>query len=136
MKITIESTIPAPIEEVWRVFTTPNEIKQWNAASEDWHCPAAEIDLRVGGRFSHRMEAKDGSEGFDFAGTFTKVVPNDVIEYTMDDGRSVAVAFVAGERGVTVRTTFDAESVYPVEVQRQGWQAILNNFAQHVQGRQ
>lgn len=135
MKITIETTIPAPIEEVWRAWTTPEDIKAWNAASDDWHCPAAEIDLRVGGRFSSRMEAKDGSEGFDFAGTFTKVVPNKVIEYTMDDERSVAVVFVAGEQSVTVCTTFDTESVYPVEAQRQGWQAILNNFAKHVQGK-
>jgi uncharacterized protein YndB with AHSA1/START domain len=132
MKITVETVITAPVEEIWRAWSTPEDIKAWNTASEDWHCPTAEIDLREGGRFCSRMEARDGSAGFDFTGTFTRVVPHEVIEYTMDDGRSVEVLFMNGEQGVTVRTTFDAESVYPVEVQRQGWQAILDNFARHV----
>src|SRR5512139_2347425 len=128
MKITIESTVAAPIEDVWRAWTTPDYITQWNAASSDWHCPAAELDLRSGGQFSYRMEAKDGSMGFDFAGTFTRVIPMELIEYSLGDERSVAVEFVASDRAVTIRETFDAESSHAAEQQRQGWQAILDNF--------
>jgi uncharacterized protein YndB with AHSA1/START domain len=133
VKITVETMIPAPMERIWRMWSTPKDIMAWNAASEDWHCPAAEIDLREGGRFSYRMEARDGNEGFDFSGVFTKVIPQEVVEYRMDDRRSASVRFLEGAEGVTVRITFDAESVYPVEMQQAGWQAILDNFARHVQ---
>ena len=135
MKITIETTVAAPIEDVWRAWTTPDDIRQWNAASADWHCPAARLDLRSGGQFSYRMEARDGSMGFDFAGTFTKVIPNEIIEYSLDDDRSVVVEFVARDQVVAVRETFDAESSHTAEQQRQGWHAILNNFARHVEAR-
>jgi len=131
MKVTVETTIQAPIAEVWRAYTTPEDIKQWNAASDDWHTTKASVDLREGGAFSSRMEAKDGSFGFDFAGTYTKVVPNALIEYAFGD-RVGVVEFVQGAEGVTVRVSFDAENQFPVEQQRQGWQAILNNFARHV----
>ncbi|MGH8832943.1 MAG: SRPBCC family protein [Polaromonas sp.] len=134
MKITVETTVAAPIEHVWHAWTTPDDIKQWNAASDDWHTTSATVDLRVGGAFSSRMEAKDGSMGFDFAGTYTKVVKNKLIEYTFGD-RAAQVEFDAVGKGVKVRVTFDAESENPVEQQRQGWQAILNNFARHVEGR-
>lgn len=135
MKITVETTVAAPIEEVWLAWTTPADIKHWNAASDDWHTTAAAVDLRVGGGFSSRMEAKDGSFGFDFAGVFTEVVPHERIAYEMGDGRVVVVEFMAGAAGVTVRETFDAEATHSVEQQRAGWQAILDRFANHVAAR-
>ena len=135
MKITVESFVNASIDKVWRAYTTPDDIKQWNAASEDWHTTSSSVDLRDGGAFSSRMEAKDGSFGFDFAGTYTRIVPQQSIEYLFGD-RSGLVEFVSAENGVTVRSTFDAESTHPVEMQRQGWQAILDNFARHVEAKQ
>lgn len=134
MKITVETAVNAPVAKVWRAYTTPEDIKQWNAASDDWHTTGSTVDLRVGGEFSSRMEAKDGSFGFDFAGTYTRIVPNEVIEYSFGD-RTGLVEFFAREGGVTVRVTFDAESEHPLEQQRQGWQAILSNFARHVEAR-
>jgi uncharacterized protein YndB with AHSA1/START domain len=132
MKITVEKIIKAPISNVWDAYVTPDDIKQWNAASDDWHTTKATVDLREGGAFSSRMEAKDGSFGFDFAGTYTKIIPQKLIEYSFGD-RTGAVEFIAGADGVTVRSTFDAEKENPLEMQRQGWQAILNNFAKHVE---
>lgn len=134
MKITVETTVAAPIEEVWRAWTTPADIVQWNAASDDWHTTSATVDLRPGGAFSSRMEAKDGSMGFDFAGTYTKVIPYERIEAEFG-GRSLVVEFLHGPNGVTVRETFDAEETHPVEMQRAGWQAILDRFARHVEGK-
>ena len=134
MKITVETTVAAPIAEVWRAYTTPEDIKQWNAASDDWHTTAATVDLRVGGTFTSRMEAKNGSMGFDFAGTYTKIVPHSRIEYSFGD-RTGEVEFAEGADGVKVRVTFDSESTYPIEQQREGWQAILDNFARHVEQR-
>ncbi|TMH58827.1 MAG: ATPase [Betaproteobacteria bacterium] len=134
MKITVETIVNAPVEDVWRAWTTPDDIKQWNTASEDWHTTRASVDLRAGGSFSSRMEAKDGSMGFDFGGTYTKVVANELIECSLGE-RALRVEFSAGASGVTVRETFDAESTHSVEQQREGWQAILNNFARHVEGR-
>lgn len=132
MKISVETQVSAPIAKVWNAYTTPADIKQWNAASDDWHTTVASVDLRVGGAFSSRMEAKDGSFGFDFAGIYTKLVPHQLIEYDFGDRKAVA-EFIDGEKGVTVRVTFDAESTHPVDQQRDGWQAILNRFTQHVQ---
>jgi len=134
MKITVETTVAAPIEKVWNAWNTPADIKQWNAASDDWHTTKASVDLRVGGAFSSRMEAKDGSMGFDFAGTYTKVVEHKLIESTFGD-RTLLVEFMAAPDGVTVRETFDAESTHSVEQQRGGWQAILNNFRKHVEAK-
>jgi len=132
MKISVETTVAAPMAEVWRAYTTPEDIKQWNAASDDWHTTQASVDLREGGAFSSRMEAKDGSMGFDFAGTYTKVVPQERIEYAFGD-RSAQVEFEQKPQGVTVRVTFDGEATHSEEQQRQGWQAILANFARHVE---
>jgi uncharacterized protein YndB with AHSA1/START domain len=132
MKITVENIVNAPIAKVWSAYTTPTDIKQWNAASDDWHTTECSVDLRVGGVFSSRMEAKDGSMGFDFAGTYTKIVPNKLIEYSFGD-RSGVVEFLPGDKGVAVRVTFDAETENSTEMQREGWQAILNNFAKHVE---
>lgn len=134
MKITVETTVAAPIAEVWRAYTTPEDIEQWNAASDDWHTTAATVDLREGGAFTSRMEAKNGSMGFDFAGIYTKIVPNALIEYSFGD-RTGQVEFIDGPGGVKVRVTFDGETTHPVEQQREGWQAILNNFARHVEKR-
>jgi uncharacterized protein YndB with AHSA1/START domain len=131
MKITVETTVAAPIEEVWRAWTTPADIKQWNAASDDWHTTAASVDLRVGGAFTSRMEAKDGSMGFDFAGAYTKVVPHQLIESTFG-GRTLVVEFIKSANAVTVRETFDAEETHSIEQQRGGWQAILDRFAKYV----
>ena len=134
MKITVETGVKAPIAEVWRAWTTPADIKLWNTASPDWHTTSATVDLRVGGAFSSRMEAGDGSMGFDFAGTYTKIIPHKLIEYTFGD-RAAQVAFDASGQSVHLRVTFDAESENPVEQQRGGWQAILDSFAKHVESR-
>jgi len=132
MQITVETTVAAPVEAVWRAYTTPEDIRQWNAASPDWHTTAASVDLREGGAFSSRMEAKDGSMGFDFAGTYTKIVPHQLIEYAFGE-RKARVEFVAEGNATKVRVSFDPENEFPQEQQRQGWQAILENFARHVQ---
>ena len=134
MKITVETTVKAPIEEVWRAWTTPDDIKQWNAASDDWHTTAATVDLKVGGAFSSRMEARDGSFGFDFAGVYTRIVPHRVIEMQFG-GRTAVVEFIPANGAVVVRETFDAEETHSIDQQRQGWQAILTRFARHVEAR-
>ena len=132
MKISVETTVAAPIGQVWRAYTTAENIKQWNAASDDWHTTTAKVDLRVGGAFSSRMEAKDGSVGFDFAGTYTRVVEPKLIEYSFGD-RTAQVEFADSPSGVRVRVTFDSEPTHSIEQQQQGWQAILNNFRRHVE---
>ncbi len=130
-RLTVETDVSAPVADVWRAYTTPADIIQWNAASDDWHTTAATVDLRVGGAFSSRMEAKDGSFGFDFAGTYTRVEPHKLIEYAFGD-RKGEVEFLARNDGTRVRVTFDTEDTHPIEQQRQGWQAILDKFARHV----
>ena len=135
MKITVDAKVNAPVATVWRAYTNPADIKQWNTASDDWHTTKSTVDLRVGGAFTSRMEAKDGSFGFDFAGTYTKILPNALIEYTFGD-RTGTVEFVNNTTSVTVRVTFDSENENPIEQQRNGWQAILNNFAKFVEGHQ
>lgn len=134
MKITVSTLVAAPLHEVWRAYTTPDDIKAWNTASPDWHTTAAEVDLRPGGNFSSRMEAKDGSFGFDFAGTYTRIVPLQLIEYEFG-GRIGLVEFAEAAQGVMVTVCFDAEGTHSEEQQRSGWQAILDNFARHVKGR-
>ncbi len=135
MKIIVTTTIAAPIAEVWQAYTSPDDIKAWNAASADWHTTHAEVDLRVGGKFTSRMEAKDGSFGFDFAGEYTKLIPHQLIEYVFDE-RNVSVNFAEGSDGILVTVSFDPESIHSEEQQREGWQAILNNFAKYVSERQ
>jgi uncharacterized protein YndB with AHSA1/START domain len=135
VKITVETNVAAPINEVWRAYTTPEDIKQWNAASEDWHTTSAFVDLREGGKFCSRMEAKDGSVGFDFAGTYTKIIEPRLIEYSFGE-RNARVEFTPGPSDVKVRVTFDSESTFSIEQQRQGWQSILDNFARHAQTNQ
>jgi len=134
VKISVETIVAAPVERVWRAYTTPEDIKRWNAASDDWHTTSSQVDLREGGAFSSRMEAKDGSMGFDFAGTYTKIVEHKRIDYSFGD-RTAQVEFAETPNGVKVRVTFDSESTHSVEQQRQGWQAILDNFRRHVETR-
>lgn len=132
-KITIAATISTDLQKVWNYWTDPEHITNWNFASDDWHCPRAENDLRVGGKYSARMEAKDGSFGFDFEAIYDEIIDQKRITYTIADGRQVITDFenLGGKTKVT--TTFDAESENPVEMQRDGWQAILNNFEQYAE---
>lgn len=130
-RITVETNVAAPIDQVWCAYTTPEDIIRWNAPSDDWHTTSATVDLREGGDFSSRMEAKDGSFGFDFAGTYTRIDPHALIEYAFGD-RSARVEFSPGEDGVKVRVDFDAETTHSIEQQQAGWQAILDNFARYV----
>jgi uncharacterized protein YndB with AHSA1/START domain len=134
MKITVSTTVAAPLKFVWAAYTTPDDIKIWNAASPDWHTTASTVDLRPGGKFSSRMEAKDGSFGFDFAGEYTQVVHLELIEYAFGE-RTGTVQFKKEPQGVVVTVTFDAEQTHSEEQQRGGWQAILDNFRQHVEGK-
>jgi uncharacterized protein YndB with AHSA1/START domain len=133
MKITVETLVKADLNKVWRAWNNPEDIKQWNAASDDWHTTQSTVDLREGGKFSARMEAKDGSEGFDFEGTYTRVLPRQRIEYRIADGRGVEIEFSERAGGVLVKETFEAETENAPELQRQGWQSILDKFAQHVE---
>lgn len=134
MKISVSTVVAAPIAEVWCAYNSPADIMVWNTASDDWHTTASTVDLRVGGVFSSRMEAKDGSFGFDFAGEYTQIVPLERIEYQFGD-RHAVVEFSDGADGVTVRVTFDGETENSEERQREGWQAILNNFTRYVESR-
>lgn len=135
-QITVEATISAPVEKVWNCWTEPEHIKRWTFASDDWCAPAATNDLRVGGRFMTRMEAKDGSAGFDFGGTYTAVIQYAGIEYTMDgeDARMVQIAFTQVGDACHVVETFEAEGENSLEMQRAGWQSILDNFKKYVEG--
>lgn len=133
MKISIETTVNATIDKTWSAWTTPSDIVAWNFASDEWCCPNAEIDLVVGKGFNYRMEAKDGSMGFDFGGTFTQVRPNEFIEYALEDGRKISITFEKTENGIRVVETFDAEDENSAEQQKQGWQCILENFKKHVE---
>lgn len=132
MQITVEARTAADPQACWDAWTDPDAVTRWNAASDDWCCPSCTIDLRVGGRQVSRMEAKDGSMGFDFAATFTRLEPPHRLAFELDDGRKVDVAFGADGGGTHVIETFDAETENDAEMQRQGWQAILDNFARFV----
>jgi uncharacterized protein YndB with AHSA1/START domain len=131
--ITVESTVNAPAAKVWEYWTQPMHIIKWNNASEDWHTTRAENDLRKGGSFSARMEAKDGSMGFDFSGVYDEVVPNKYIEYTIADGRKVTVKFASDAGSTRITESFDAEGTNPVEMQKTGWQAILDSFKKYTE---
>lgn len=132
--ITVQATINAPVEIVWQMWTLPEHITKWCFASDDWHCPAAENDARTGGKFSSTMAAKDGSFSFEFGGVYDEVIANKLIKYSMGDGRKVSIAFTMDEDDqTTVTETFDPESQNPIEMQRGGWQAILNNFKKYVE---
>jgi uncharacterized protein YndB with AHSA1/START domain len=132
-RISVESVVNAPVEKVWKFWNQPEHITQWCSASDDWHVPTASNDLKVGGNFSTRMEAKDGSFGFDFGGVYDEVKTNELIEYTMGDGRKVEVHFTANGNETSIVETFDAENTHSVEMQQGGWQAILNNFKRYTE---
>jgi uncharacterized protein YndB with AHSA1/START domain len=133
MQITIETTINAPMDRVWDAWTTPNDITEWNFAIEEWCCPNAKLDFKVGGNFAYRMEAKDGSTGFNFAGKFIAIDAHKSIEYVLGDDRKVAIDFLDTGEGIRVVETFEADDEYSAEQQRQGWQSILNNFKKYVE---
>jgi uncharacterized protein YndB with AHSA1/START domain len=133
-EITIKATINAPIEKVWQYWTEPEHIKQWNSASEDWHTTAAENDLRVGGKFLSRMEAKDGSFGFDFSGIYDEVVLFETIAYTLGDERRVRITFTSEDNKTKVIEVFDAEGTNSMKMQKAGWQSILDHFKSYVEG--
>ncbi|QDT14774.1 SRPBCC family protein [Alienimonas californiensis] len=133
--VTVQTVVAAPVQRVWDAWTDPAAIQQWNAASDDWHCPSATNDVRVGGGFSSRMEARDGSMGFDFAGIYTEVVPHERIVYQIEDGRTVQIQFETVDGGTRVTETFVADSTHPVEMQRDGWQCILDRFRSYTESR-
>lgn len=132
-KITVQSTINAPVQKVWDLWNTPKHIMNWCYASDDWHTPRSENDLRTGGRFVSTMAAKDGSFSFDFGGVYTDVKTNEFIAYTIDDRRTVQVSFSSDGDKTTVTEVFEAESINPVEMQQGGWQAILDNFKKYAE---
>jgi uncharacterized protein YndB with AHSA1/START domain len=131
--ITVETTVAAPVEKVWQYWTTPAHITKWNSPSDDWHSPKAENDPRPGGKFLYRMEARDGSFGFDFGGTYDEVMTGERIAYTLGDGRKVTIQFTGKGNETTIVETFDPESINSLEMQRGGWQAILENFKKHTE---
>jgi uncharacterized protein YndB with AHSA1/START domain len=134
-KVKIEAMVAVEREKAWEYYTVPEHIVKWNFASDDWHCPSASTDLHVGGVFSARMEAKDGSSGFDFEGIYDEIVEGEKVVYHMSDGRVVTVTFESKGEGTLATVVFDAEMTNSVELQRRGWQAILNNFKKYAEGR-
>ena len=131
--ITVETTVNSPVEKVWKFWTETEHITKWNSASEDWHTPHAENDLRNGGKFLSRMEAKDASFGFDFSGTYDEVKTNELIAYTMDDGRKAKIIFTKHGNATKLVETFEAETENSIELQHAGWQAILDNFKKYAE---
>ena len=132
-KITVEASVNAPVEKVWQAWNNPTDIMKWNTPDPSWHTPRSENDLRLNGKFKNRMEAKDGSFGFDFEGTYDKVDLHKEIAYTMPDGRTATTLFADKEGKTTLTTTFDPETENAPEFQKQGWQAILNSFVKYVE---
>jgi len=131
--ITVETTIKSTIENVWKLWTTPEDIRQWNNPSEEWHTLKVENDLKDGGKFLFRMESKDGADGFDFSGTYDKVILNKLIEYTLDDGRKTINEFIQNENSVTITETFEPEAKTPLDVQKEFCQGVLDNFKKYVE---
>ncbi|MFA6262049.1 MAG: SRPBCC family protein [Bacteroidia bacterium] len=132
-KITINAAIAADRKKVWDAYTNSTHIVNWNFASDDWCCPTASNDLRVGGKYTARMEAKDGSFGFDFESIYDEVIPEEKLVFTLGDGRKVDIAFTGSGNETAVTIVFDAENENPLEMQRGGWQAILNNFKKYTE---
>lgn len=132
-KIKVETLVPIPIEKVWHFWTSPVHIKKWNNASKEWHTPSVENDLREKGKFNYRMEAKDGSSGFDFEGEYTEVKEQKKIKYRLNDGREVEVLFKPVDNATFIEETFDPEAENPVDIQQKGWQAILENFREYAE---
>jgi len=131
--ITVQNTVNAPVQKVWDYWTKPEHIIHWNNASDDWHTPWAKADFREGGNFVARMEAKDGSMGFDFGGVYDVLRTNEYIEYTIGDGRKVKISFTAQDNSTKVVESFEAETMNSIELQRGGWQPILDNFKKYTE---
>lgn len=131
--ITVAATVNAPIDIIWKAWNDPSHITKWSAASDDWHTTKAENDLRTGGKFNSRMEAKDGSFGFDFGGVYDEVIPYELMRYTLGDGRKVKITFEKNADGVKITESFEAEGQNPIEMQRDGWQAIMDSFKRYVE---
>lgn len=132
-KIKINTIVKSDINKVWNCYNQAYHITQWNFAINEWHCPSAEIDFNPGGKYVARMEAKDGSFGFDFSATYDEIIPFEKIAYTLDDGRKVFTLFENTSEGISITTEFDAETMNPIDMQKAGWQAILNNFKRYVE---
>jgi uncharacterized protein YndB with AHSA1/START domain len=132
-QLSVSTLVPVTPEQAWKLYTSPNEVIQWNFASDDWHCPSAGIDLAVGGKHQARMEAKDGSFGFDFVGVYSEVEPPSVLTLVMADGRTSRTTFIRTPQGTLIETTFDADPENPLDAQRAGWQAILDNYRKHAE---
>ena len=132
-KITVETTVKAPVEKVWKLYTSPEHIVKWNSASDDWHTTKAENDVQTGGKFLSRMEAKDGSFGFNFEGVYDNIRVNERIAYTMSDGRKAEITFTGEKNETKMTVVFDAENENPIEMQREGWQAILDSFKKYTE---
>ena len=132
-KVSVSTEVPVTPERAWQLYTTPQDVTRWNFASDEWHCPSASIDLKVGGTHNARMEAKDGSFGFDFEGTYSEVDAPNALTLAMGDGRESRTTFTASAHGTLVETTFDAETENSIDMQRDGWQAILDNYRKHAE---
>ena len=132
---TVETTVNTPVEKVWKLWTTPADIMQWNAPYDNWHCPGAKADLKEGGTFSFRMETKDGSVGFDHSGTYSRIIPHELIEYIVSDGRTSSIKFTADGNKTTVAETFVPETATPLEIQKDFTQSVLNNFKKYAEGK-
>lgn len=132
MKLQVKTTVDAPIADVWHAYTTPQDIMQWNTPTDDWHTTVSEVDLRVGGTFTSRIEARDKSAGIDFTGTYTRIDTHQLIEYSLG-ARGASVSFEETPAGVVINVQFDADTLHSEQDQQATWQAILNNFKDHVE---
>ena len=131
--ITVSAIVAAPLTNVWEAWTKPEHITKWTFASDDWHAPSAENDLSIGGKFRTTMAAKDGSVSFDFSGTYTDIQPQQLIAYEIEDGRTVEIVFSSNGNETEIKESFEAENTNPIEMQKEGWQAIINNFKKYVE---
>jgi uncharacterized protein YndB with AHSA1/START domain len=132
-KITIAATVNADVKKVWDYYTNPEHITKWNFADPSWQCPSASNDMRAGGKYSARMEAKDGSFGFDFEAVYNEITEGEKFTYTMPDGRAVTVVFIGDDNNTEVTVTFDPETQNSLEMQKNGWQAILDSFKKYTE---
>ena len=134
-KVTVETVVDKDVEEVWKFWTSPEHITNWNFATPEWHCPTAEHELEVGGKLKYHMAAKDGSMAFDYIATFEKIKPNELLEYVLDDERKVTVNFNRQNGSTKIIEVFEVEDEYSMDMQRQGWQAILDNFKSYAESK-
>ena len=133
--VTVENTIGTNVDKAWEFWTNPEHITHWNFATPEWHCPTAEHDLRVGGKLKYTLAAKDGSMAFDYTATFTTIKPGELLEYTLDDGRKVSISFIGKGNTTQIIERFEVEDENSIDMQRQGWQAILDNFKRYAESK-